>query len=113
MSATFTIYEKSGNTFARIPLSPEGASTFHSDHFTLDKAAAGAETNSIIRDTHMKYLCAIALPEFGGDYTDDEELEWDTLFAQPHVQAGLDRLAHEAVRQFAAGETEEGGFAVE
>ncbi len=36
MSATFTIYEKSGNTFARIRLSPEGASTFHSDHFTLD-----------------------------------------------------------------------------
>ena len=56
MSATFTIYEKSGNTFARIRLSPEGASTFHSDHFTLDKAAAGAETNSIIRDAHMRYL---------------------------------------------------------
>ena len=113
MSATFTIYEKSGNTFARIPLSPEGASTFHSDHFTLDKAAAGAETNSIIRDAHMKYLCAISLPEFGDDYTDEEELEWDTLFAQPHVQAGLDRLAEEAARQFAAGETVEGGFAVE
>src|SRR5436305_1706157 len=110
MSATFTIYEKSGNIFARIPLSPEGASTFHTDHFALDKAAAAT---SIIRDAHMKYLCVIALPEFGGEYTDDEELEWDTLFAQPHVQVGLDRLAHEAGRQFATGETEEGGFAVE
>jgi hypothetical protein len=47
------------------------------------------------------------------DYTDEEELEWDILFAQPHVQAGLDRLAEEAERQFAAGETEEGGFAME
>ena len=82
------------------------------DHYTLDKAAA-VEATSIIRDAHMKYLCAIALPEFGGEYTDDEELEWDTLFAQPHVQAGLDRLAHEAGRQFAAEEIEEGGFAVE
>lgn len=44
---------------------------------------------------------------------DDEEQEWDALFALPHVQAGLSRLAEEAERQFAAGETEEGGFAVE
>ena len=112
MSATFTIYEKTGNTFARIPLSPEGASTFHSDHFTLDKATA-VEATSIIRDAHMRYLCAITLPEIGDDYTDEEEPEWDNLFAQPHVQAGLDRLAEEAERQFAAGEIEEGGFAVE
>ena len=111
MSATFIIYEKTGNTFARIPLPPEGASTFHSDHITLNKAAV--EATSIIRDAHMKYLCTIALPEIGDDYADEEELEWDTLFAQPHVQAGLDRLAEEAERQFAAGETEEGGFAVE
>lgn len=113
MSATFTIYEKTGNTFACIPLSPEGSSTFHSDHFTLDKVAAAALAKSIIRDLHMRYLCAIALPEIGYDYTDEEELEWDNLFAQPHVQAGLDRLAEEAERQFAAGEIEEGGFAVE
>ncbi|HZU02380.1 MAG TPA: hypothetical protein VFA10_22115 [Ktedonobacteraceae bacterium] len=55
----------------------------------------------------------IPLPKIGDDYTNEEELEWDTLFAQPHVQAGLDRLAEEAARQFAAGETVEGGFAVE
>lgn len=111
MSATFTIYEKTGNTFARIPLSPEGASTFQFDHFTLDNGAV--EATSIIRDAHIRYLCAIALPEIGDDYTDEEELEWDNLFSQPHVQAGLDRLAEEAERQFAAGEIEEGGFAVE
>jgi len=113
MSATFIIDEKTGKAYARVLLSSERASTFHSDHFTLDKAAAGAETNSIIRDAHMRYLCAITLPEIGDDYTDEEELEWDNLFAQPHVQAGLDRLAHEAGRQFAAEEIEEGGFAVE
>ena len=71
------------------------------------------EDQSFLRDAHMKYLCTIALPEIGDDYTDEEELEWDKLFAQPHVQAGLDRIAEEAERQFAAGETEEGGFAVE
>jgi hypothetical protein len=54
----------------------------------------------------------VTLPEIGDDYTDEEELEWETLFAQPHVQAGLDRLAEEAERQFAAGETVEGGFAL-
>ncbi len=48
------------------------------------------------------------------DYEDDiEEQEWDTLFAQPHVQAALSCLAEEAERQFAVGETEEGGFGVE
>lgn len=44
---------------------------------------------------------------------DEEEQEWDALFAQPHVQSALCRLADEAERQFIAGETEEGGFAVE
>ena|SRR5947209_4873363 len=113
MSANFTIDKRTGNTFTRIPLSPEGASTFHSNHFMLDKAAAVAEAISIIRDTYMIYLRTTPLPDINDDYTDEEELEWDTLFAQPHVQAGLDRLAAEAERQFASGETVEGGFAVE
>ncbi|SRR6266436_3494251 len=111
MSATFTINEKTGYTYVHLPSTQ--ASTFHADHIVLDAKAAVAEANSVIRDAHMRYLRAIALPEIGDDYTDEEELEWDTLFAQPHVQAGLDRLAEEAERQFAAGETEEGGFAVE
>jgi hypothetical protein len=33
-----------------------------------------------------------SLPEIGDDYSDEEEAEWDALFAQPHVQAGLDLL---------------------
>lgn len=44
---------------------------------------------------------------------ESEEREWDILFAQPHVQAGLGRLAQEAEQHYAAGEIEEGGFAVE
>lgn len=59
------------------------------------------------------YLHSITLPEIGDDYSDEEELEWDTLFAQPHVQAGLSHLAEEARQQFLAGKTVEGGFAVE
>jgi hypothetical protein len=110
--STTVVYE-AGKTFARLPLPPAPASTFNSDRIALDTAAAVAEANSIIRDAHMRYLRAIVLPEIGDDYTDEEELEWDTLFAQPHVQAGLDRLAEEAERQFATGEIEEGGFAVE
>ena len=48
---------------------------------------------------YMRYLCEIASREISDDSTDEEELEWDTLFAQPHVQAGLNRLAEAAKRQ--------------
>ncbi|TMD59934.1 MAG: hypothetical protein E6I91_19380 [Chloroflexi bacterium] len=72
-----------------------------------------AEAESIMRDVHTNYLYFITLPEIGNEYSDEEELEWDTLFAQPHVQAGLSRLAEEARRQILAGKTVEGGFAVE
>ncbi len=42
-----------------------------------------------------------------------EEIEWDNILRKPHVRPGLRRMAAEARRQIAAGETEEGGFAVE
>ena len=71
------------------------------------------EDQSSILDAHADYLHSTTLPEIGYDYSDAEELEWNTFFAQPHVQAELERLAEEAERQFATGETEEGGFAVE
>ena len=94
MSATFIIGEKTGNAFARIRLSSEEASTFHANRITLAKAAAVAEADSIVRD---------AL----------DELEWHNIVTTPYVRQGLRRLAAEARRQFAAGETEKGGFAVE
>lgn len=70
-----------------------------------------AET--IIRDAHMAYLHNSVLTEVGEDYSDEEEQEWDALFAQPQIQAGLDRLEEKAMRQFRAGKIIEGGFAVE
>ena len=44
---------------------------------------------------------------------DLEELEWDNILRKSHVRRGLRRMATEARRQIAAGETEEGGFAIE
>lgn len=94
MSATFIIDEKTGKPYARVFLSSEYASTFHSDHIKLDKVAVVAEANSIVRDAY-------------------DELEWQRIVNTPHVRNGLRRLAAEARRQIAAGKTEEGGFAVE
>lgn len=113
MSATYTIDQKTGRTLFYVSYPSASTGTFHAGHITLDATAAVAEANSIIRDAHKRYLHMLGLPEIGDDYTDEEELEWNTFFAQPHVQAELERLAEEAERQFAAGETEEGGFAVE
>lgn len=94
MSATFPIDKKTGNAFTRILLSSERASTFHSDHITLDKAAVVAEADSIVRDAF-------------------DEREWHNIVSTPHMRRGLRRLAAEARQQFAAGETEKGGFAIE
>jgi len=62
-----------------------------------------AEAEAILREAH----------KIGDDYIEEEELEWKAFFADTHVQAELERLAEEAEREFAAGETEEGGFAIE
>jgi hypothetical protein len=92
MSKT-VIYETSA-AFDRIPLPPAPASTFHSDHITLDASAAVAEADSIARDAF-------------------DELEWHNIVSTPHVRHGLRRLAAEARREYNAGETEEGGFALD
>ena len=42
-----------------------------------------------------------------------EERGWHAIINQPHVQQGFLRLAEEIRRQIAAGEIEEGGFAIE
>lgn len=94
MSATFTIDERTGKAYTRILLSSEQASTFHFDHITLDNTVAVAEANSKVRDAY-------------------DELEWHRIVHTPRVRNGLRRLATEARRQITAGETEEGGFAVE
>lgn len=108
MNIIITFNKKTGYAYVYLPFGQ--ASTFHTDHIVLNKKAAIAEATFITQDAYRTNLHEL---EIGSDYTDEEELEWDALFAQPHVQAGLGRLAEEAERQFAAGETEEGGFAVE
>jgi hypothetical protein len=94
MSATFIIDEKTGKPYARVLLSSEHASTFHSDYIKLDKVAVVAKANSIVRDAY-------------------DELEWHRIVNTPHVRNGLRCLAAEARRQIATGKIEEGGFAVE
>ena len=39
-----------------------------------------------------------------------EELEWDRIVSQPHVQKRLRELGQQALAEDARGETEEGGF---
>lgn len=39
-----------------------------------------------------------------------EELEWDKIVSQPHVQKRLRELGQQALAEDAAGETAEGGF---
>ena len=112
MNATSTINE-TNSTHMYVHFLLNQASTFHNDYILLNSKSAVAEANSIIQDDHIRYLSEIALREISDDDTDEEELEWDTLFAKPHVQAGLDRLAEAAKRQRVAGEIEEGGFAIE
>ncbi len=111
MSATYTIDQKTGRALFYLSHSSTSAGTFHTDHIKLDAKAAIAEANFIVQDTYMRPHSTL-FPKRVDDGDDDEQ-EWDTLFALPHVQAGLSRLAAEAERQFADGETEEGGFAVE
>lgn len=120
MSTSATSKKTSSTTGAYIRVAPS-SSTLHSSinyvltgsSIALPASVVVAEAESIIREAHMRYLHALGLSEIGDNYTDEEELEWNTFFAQPHVQAELERLAEEAERQFVAGETEEGGFAVE
>ena len=83
-----TIY-KGETAFVRVSLPSTSISTFPSKHITLSTL-----TGSRLQD-------------------DPEELEWKRIVNTPHVRSGLSRLAAEARRQFAAGETEEGGFAIE
>ena len=113
MNTTYNIKEKTGYTPTRVSYSFEEAKTFEDNRFRLNKAAVVAEAKSIIQDADFRYLRAMGLPQIDSDYCEEEELAWDAFFAQPNVQSELERLAEEAERQFAAGETEEGGFAVE
>lgn len=75
------------------------------------KTAAVAEKDSIIQAYIRAYHALV--PERTIEEEEAEEREWHAIISQPHVQQGLLRLAEEIRRQIAAGEIEEGGFAVE
>lgn len=104
-----TISTKTSYAYDHVHLPPTQASTFHT--MALDVNTDAVDT--IIQNDPANAPRSTVLPEIGDDWTEEEEQEWDSLFAQPHVQAGLSRLAEEAARQLALGEIEEGGFAVE
>jgi hypothetical protein len=42
-----------------------------------------------------------------------EEREWNAIVSQPHVRQALRHMAAQARQQYYAGNTEEGGFAID
>ena|SRR6266568_5762830 len=111
MSATHTITEKTGSACTRIPTSSEKASTFHASRMRLDQVGVVAKFDSIMQ-AHIRAYHAV-VPKRTIEEEKAEEREWDAIVSRPHVRQALRRMAAEVRRQIAAGEIEEGGFAVE
>ena len=106
-----TIYTKTGYAYDHVHLSPVQTSTFRRKLLDVDmNTRAEVDVAASIVSTHTSHS---TMPLDIDNWTDEEEQEWDNLFAQPHVQAVLSRLAEEAEQQLALGNFEEGGFAVE
>jgi hypothetical protein len=108
MSATYTIDSQTGRAIFYVSrlLAPVG--TFHSDYITLHTSAVVAEADITVRDALMRHYHAVL------QKSDDlEEQEWHRIVNQPRVRRGLRRLADEVRQQIAAGEIEEGGFAID
>jgi hypothetical protein len=110
MSATYTIDQKTGRTFFYVFRSSSSTGKFHDGQITLDAKAAVAEADSIVREAYAKSSYTLA-PRRGIEEV--EEREWDAIVSKPHVRKALRRMAAEARRQYYAGETKEGGFAIE
>ncbi len=107
---TIVVYEAS-KTSVRIPLPPAPTSTFQANSIRLDKTAAVAEQDSIEQAYIRAYHALV--PKRTIEEEEAEEREWDSIVNKPHVRQALRRMAAEARRQYYAGETEEGGFAIE
>src|SRR6266699_453016 len=107
MSKT-AIYE-AATAFSRIPLPPASASTFHSDHITLDREATVAEAESIVKDALIRTYHAL-VPKRTIEEEEAEGREWDSIVSKSHVREALRRMTAEARQQYYAGEIEEGGF---
>lgn len=107
----FIIYTTTGYAYDHVHLSPVQTGTFRRKLLDLNmNTGTEADSASHIVPTNISHSTT---PAEIDDWTDEEEQAWDNLFAQPHVQAGLSRLAEEAEQQLALGKFEEGSFAVE
>ncbi len=73
--------------------------------------SATAEADSKVQAYIRAYHALV--PKRTIEEEEADEREWHAIISQPHVHQALLRLAEEVRRQIAAGETEEGGFAVE
>ncbi|SRR5258708_956234 len=79
----------------------------------LSTAAAGKEAakEADVQDAIRAYHALV--PKRTIEEEEAEEREWHAIVSRPDVQQSLHSFAEEIRRQIAAGETEEGGFAVE
>ena len=76
------------------------SSTFHQTKIAIPSGKSTADILSVL-------IADSVIDE------EEEEREWNAIVSKPHVRQALRRMAAEARRQIAAGEIEEGGFAIE
>jgi hypothetical protein len=120
MNGSSTLGRTSGTTDAHIPIPrlPMTSGTLRSsiDHVipntSIAVPASVVIAEAIIEDSYIRAYHAL-VPKRTIEEEEAEEREWHAIISQPHVQQGLFRLAEGIRRQIAAGEIEEGGFAVE
>lgn len=113
MSATYTINQKTGRTVFYVFRSSSSTGKFHAGQITLDAKAAVAEADSIVRDAYARSYYTLVPRRTIEEEEEAEEREWDAIVNKPHVRKALRRMAAEARQQYYAGETKEGGFAIE
>ena len=113
MSATYIIDQKTGRTFFYVFRSSSSTGKFHAGQITLDAKAAVAEADSKVPEAYAKSSYTLAPRRAIEEVEEAEEREWDAIVNKPHVRKALRRMAAEARRQYYAGETKEGGFAIE
>lgn len=76
-------------------------------------SVVAAEAEAIIEEDACIRAYHAAVPKVTTEEEEAEEREWESIISKLHVQDALRRMAAEARRQIALGETEEGGFAIE
>ena len=113
MSNTYTSDRKAARAFFYVPHLFVSTGTFHADHITLEAKAAVAEADYIVREAYIRSYYTLVPGRTLEEEEEAEEQEWNAIVSKPHVRRALRRMAAEARRQYYAGETKEGGFAIE